>query len=155
MHDGLSASVRFVEVPGHVSPESGVAMAVRAARGIAVRAAHWVPPAARGTVLVCTGRSEFIEKYFDVVRDLLGRGFAVVAFDWRGQGLSTRALRNRRKGHVGDFSEYHADLQAVVEDSAIGLVSYTSVLAAAYLLLPAPYSRMIFARSRYLLRKRR
>ena len=70
--------------------------------------------ASRGTVLICTGRSEFIEKYFDVVEELLGRGFAVVIFDWRGQGLSDRSLRNRQKGHVVHFRDYGRDLESVV-----------------------------------------
>jgi predicted alpha/beta hydrolase len=34
------------------------------------------------------------------------RGFAVAILDWRGQGLSDRALPNARKGHIYDFSEY-------------------------------------------------
>ena len=50
------------------------------------------------------GRAEFIEKYFEVVRDARARGFAVAMLDWRGQGLSERALPNARKGHVHDFS---------------------------------------------------
>lgn len=66
-------------------------------------------------MLICTGRGEFIEKYFEVAADLLRRHFAVVVFDWRGQGLSSRLLRNGRKGHVADFAEFDADLRAVIE----------------------------------------
>ncbi len=64
--------------------------------------------------MICTGRSEFIEKYFDVIEDLQGRGFAVVVFDWRGQGLSDRSLRNRHKGHVVHFRDYGRDLESIV-----------------------------------------
>jgi lysophospholipase len=49
------------------------------------------------------------------VRDLRARGFAVATFDWRGQGLSDRALSDRRKGHVRNFSEYLTDLEAIME----------------------------------------
>jgi lysophospholipase len=70
----------------------------------------------RGTVVVLHGRSEFIEKYFEVVRDLLGRGFAVATLDWRGQGGSARQLKDRRKGHIDDFSLYARDLDALVDD---------------------------------------
>ena len=61
------------------------------------------------------GRAEFIEKYFETVRDLRARGFAVATFDWRGQGLSDRALADRHKGYVRNFSEYATDLEAFME----------------------------------------
>ena len=54
------------------------------------------------------GRAEFIEKYFETVRELRARGFAVATIDWRGQGGSERALADPRKGHVGDFSRIRA-----------------------------------------------
>jgi lysophospholipase len=50
------------------------------------------------------------------VRDLRSRGFAVATFDWRGQGLSDRALEDRHKGHVRDFSEYDTDLETFVRE---------------------------------------
>ncbi len=40
------------------------------------------------------------------------RGFAVAILDWRGQGLSDRALGDRLKGYVGSFSEFDTDLEA-------------------------------------------
>src|SRR4051794_40612512 len=67
----------------------------------------------RGTVCILQGRAEFIEKYFEVVGDLLSRNFAVVTFDWRGQGLSSRQVGNPRKGHVRRFADYRHDLEAI------------------------------------------
>ena len=43
------------------------------------------------------------------------RGFAVATFDWRGQGLSDRALSDRHKGYVRSFSNYITDLEAMME----------------------------------------
>ncbi len=60
----------------------------------------------RGLAIVCPGRSEFIEKYFEVARDLQDRGFAVAIFDWPGQGLSQRPLKNALAGHVRNFDWY-------------------------------------------------
>ena len=57
-----------------------------------------------------TGRSEFIEKYFEVVRELTSRGFNVAMMDWRGQGQSSRFLPVREKGHVQNFGVYASDL---------------------------------------------
>ena len=63
-----------------------------------------------------TGRAEFIEKYFETVRDLRARGFAVAALDWRGQGGSQRQLRNSRKGYVRRFADYDIDLATFMQE---------------------------------------
>ena len=70
----------------------------------------------RGTVCVFTGRTEFIEKYLEVVTDLRRRGFTVAIMDWRGQGGSARACRDARKGHVRSFQEYDRDLVRFMKD---------------------------------------
>ncbi len=97
------------------APDGAVVATIRAADGVSIRVSRWRPAGPSvGTVLVCTGRAEFIEKYFETVGDLLARGLTVVAFDWRGQGLSARELTNRFKGHIDDFSFYERDLDALV-----------------------------------------
>jgi len=63
-----------------------------------------------GTVCIFTGRSEFIEKYFETVQNLRARGYDVAIMDWRGQGRSARPLGNPRKGHITTFEQYHGDL---------------------------------------------
>lgn len=65
----------------------------------------------RGTVVLASGRTEFIEKYLEVIAELLRRGFAVATFDWRGQGLSSRMLDDRRKGHVDTFETFDQDFR--------------------------------------------
>jgi lysophospholipase len=81
------------------------------AQGIEVRCARARPEGeARGSVVVLHGRTEFVEKYREVVGELCGRRFEVWTFDWRGQGLSTRLLENRSKGYVGSFQDYLEDL---------------------------------------------
>ena len=82
--------------------------------GIRLRTVRWTKPgSSRGTVAVLHGYSEFVEKYFEVIEELLARGFDVVAMDWRGHGLSERLLGDRRKGHIDDFSAYLDDLAAL------------------------------------------
>lgn len=99
--------------PSNPVPEGAVSGFITTADGVKIRFARWRPASGgRGTVTLLPGRAEFIEKYFEVVRDLLGRGFAVAILDWRGQGGSQRLLRNARKGHVRRFSDYQLDLEA-------------------------------------------
>ncbi|TVR06177.1 MAG: alpha/beta hydrolase [Salinarimonadaceae bacterium] len=106
--------------PSNPIPEGGEVAQVTARDGTPLRAAFW--PARTdtplGTVCIMQGRAEFIEKYAEVVEELLTRGFAVAAFDWHGQGGSWRALREARKGHVASFRHYRRDLQAIAERMA-------------------------------------
>ena len=108
--------MKLVSIPANPVPDNVVSGTVKTRDGVSLRFARWAPPPGRkGTVVVLQGRAEFIEKYFETVRGLRARGFAVASFDWRGQGLSDRALSDRRKGHVRNFSEYAVDLEAVME----------------------------------------
>ena len=88
---------------------------LEAAPEVRLRYVRWDCPVKpfKGTVLILQGRSEFIEKYFETVSDLLERGFGVVTFDWRGQGGSSRLLRDQYKGHVENFNQYLDDLEAI------------------------------------------
>jgi lysophospholipase len=108
--------MKLVSIPANPVPDYVVTGAIQTPDGVNLRVARWAPPPGRkGTVLVLQGRAEYIEKYFETVRDLRARGFAVVTFDWRGQGLSDHALSNRHKGYVRSFSDYITDLEAVME----------------------------------------
>ena len=108
--------MKLVSIPANPVPDDVVAGAIKTPDGVNLRFARWAPPPGRkGTVVVLQGRAEFIEKYFETVRDLRARGFAVATFDWRGQGLSDRALSDRHKGYVRNFSNYITDLEAMME----------------------------------------
>jgi lysophospholipase len=66
------------------------------------------------SVLLLQGRAENLDKYAHVIADLVKRNLAVYTFDWRGQGLSSRLLDDRHKGHVPTFSDYLFDLECFV-----------------------------------------
>jgi lysophospholipase len=109
--------MKLVSIPANPAPDNFVTGPLKTPDGVTLRYARWLPPAGRrGTVCIFQGRSEWIEKYFETVRDLRSRGFAVASLDWRGQGLSDRALGDRRKGYVRDFSEYDADLEIFMRE---------------------------------------
>ena len=107
----------LVSIPANPVPDEVVAGTFATPDGVSLRFARWAPPRGRkGTVCLFQGRSEFIEKYFETVRDLRARGFSVATLDWRGQGLSDRALRNSRKGYVRNFAQYQIDLEAFINE---------------------------------------
>src|SRR5947209_3047498 len=107
----------LISIPANPVPEDVVTRTVTTPDGVELRFARWAPPPGRkGTVCLFQGRAEFIEKYFETVRDLRARGFAVATLDWRGQGMSERALNNPRKGYVRDFFEYGIDLETFIRD---------------------------------------
>ena len=105
----------LIATPSDPIPAGASCQWLTADDGTRLRVARFAPDGAtRATVVVLNGRTEFIEKYFEVIGDLLARGFAVATMDWRGQGLSDRALPNPHKGHVADFSLFIEDLQQVM-----------------------------------------
>jgi|RhiMetdeSRZDD1v2_1073273.scaffolds.fasta_scaffold194041_2 lysophospholipase len=108
--------MKLVSIPANPVPDNVVTGNLASPDGRKLRFARWAPPLGRkGTVCILPGRAEFIEKYFETVRDLRARGFAVAVLDWRGQGLSDRVLSDTRKGHIEDFSEYDNDLATFMQ----------------------------------------
>ncbi|MGE0742356.1 MAG: alpha/beta fold hydrolase [Hyphomonadaceae bacterium] len=107
----------FVRVPGNDVPDGAVEHWLEGRGGVKVRVmtapATASPP--RGSVIVAPGRTEFIEKYFEVIRELQGRGFAVFCIDWRGQGLSGREVQNGLKGHMVSFDDAVNDLSTALK----------------------------------------
>ena len=67
-----------------------------------------------GTVFVCPGRTEYIEKYGKTAEIFGPLGYGVLAIDWRGQGLADRSLPDPMIGDVLNFSEYQKDLDAMI-----------------------------------------
>lgn len=106
------------DIAGNAIPEGAQVSYVTTPDGIRLRAAVWrnTRGKPRGTVCLFQGRSEFIEKYFEVINELRERGFFVATLDWRGQGGSQRLLKNPNVGHVRRFSDYDTDLGAFMRD---------------------------------------
>lgn len=99
------------------APEGGEAAWLTAADGVRIRAAHWpnaIGTRPLGTVLLFTGRTEYVEKYGPAARYFTALGYSFATLDWRGQGLSDHAFADRRLGHVDDFAEYQRDIAALL-----------------------------------------
>jgi lysophospholipase len=116
----LTQAAPLIATPAAPIPPGGAAEWFTGAGGARLRAAIFRPlGAARGSVVVSPGRTEPIEKYFEVVRELQDRGFVVLVHDWRGQGLSKRLLADPMHGHASGFRDFLTDydrLLAAFED---------------------------------------
>lgn len=89
-----------------------------AADGWPLRRFAWAPPAGRaaprGSLMVQSGRGDFIEKYLEPLAHWHARGWGLAGFDWRGQGGSGRLLADRSVGHADSFDPWLDDLDAAV-----------------------------------------
>jgi len=104
----------LISIPEAPAPD-GAAEWFEGHRGARLRAAIFPPPGpARGSVILSPGRSEPIEKYFEVVRELLGRGFVVLVHDWHGQGLSVRMLKDPLAGHALGWKHFLGDYRRML-----------------------------------------
>jgi lysophospholipase len=112
MGDGASPDAGrvgdMVLVPGNPPPAGAEIIWYQGEGGIRLRMlyAPALTASARALAVVCPGRTESIEKYFEVQRVLQAKGFAIACFDWPGQGLSDRPLKNLIRGHVTTFNTY-------------------------------------------------
>lgn len=104
----------FIDIADNPLPDGASVETISAPDGADLRAAFFPARSSRGTVVLVTGWSEFIEKYFETVRDLQARGFNVAMLDWRGQGLSDRT--SARESEWRDyFNTLSSDLRAFTE----------------------------------------
>jgi lysophospholipase len=110
----LAQAAPLFETPAAPIPAGGGAEWFFGAGGARLRAALFHPQgAARGSVVVSPGRTEPIEKYFEVVEILTARGFAVLVHDWRGHGLSYRPAGDQR-GHAAGYRDFITDYSALI-----------------------------------------
>lgn len=100
----------FREIPENPIPEGLFSGQIKTKDGRDLRYARLPANAPHGTAILLQGRNEAAEKYFETMQDLAKLGFGSVTLDWRGQGASSRLLRNPLTGHVPSFDAYVQDL---------------------------------------------
>lgn len=106
--------MHFHPTPENPVPRGALCHEIVTADGVHLRTLSLVQAQSKGTVVLLGGRADFMERYFETVRDLARRGYSVVSFDWRGQGGSQRLLKDRLRGYVRRFGDFDKDLDAVI-----------------------------------------
>tara|TARA_X000000368_G_scaffold411360_1_gene396118 strand:+ start:1800 stop:2774 length:975 start_codon:yes stop_codon:yes gene_type:complete len=104
----------LIDIDSFNCPSGGKSFFHKTLDGVNLRIAIWNETSSKGTILLQSGRTEFIEKYYEVIQEFVNRGFCVALMDWRGQGLSDRVAKDIRIGHVNNFSDYDSDFEEVV-----------------------------------------
>lgn len=82
---------------------------------VQLRAMRAIPEGARGTFVLFCGRGDFMERYFETMRDLMARGFAVASVDMRGQGGSARMSHDPYRDVISSFADFDEDVRTLME----------------------------------------
>ena len=69
----------------------------------------------QGSIVIVSGRTDFIEKYQECCWDLRDLEQTICLYDHFGQGDSGRQLDDRQKGHINDFQIYVSDLKKIID----------------------------------------
>ena len=100
-------SAPYLELDDYKAPEGINSYFVEMNDGIKLRVCHWLKKdkKAKGTILLQQGHNEFIEKYYETIKEFLDRNYSVIAFDWRGQGLSERTTSFTERAFIKSFKD--------------------------------------------------
>jgi lysophospholipase len=102
----------LVSTPDNPAPPGAHCSTIVTSDGVSLRAMSARVANARGTIVILGGRADFMERYFETMRDLMARGYCVASLDLRGQGGSQRMTKNPLRGHVDSFDEYDEDVRS-------------------------------------------
>lgn len=113
----MTPPMKLIDTPDNPPPPGTEVHQISGYKGAKLRVC--IAPAQgapRGTVILFEGYTEFLEKYFETMRDLQARGFTTIIMDWRGQGLSFRKLKNPYVYYFQNFDEPVRDLLIMLEE---------------------------------------
>ena len=105
----------LVELVDFKPPKGAESFYYKVFDGVKLRVVIWNKKTQKGTILLQSGRTEFIEKYYEVVNEFIERNYCVAMFDWRGQGLSDRLTSDPFIGHVNSFSDYEREFEEILD----------------------------------------
>jgi len=106
---------QLVETDDYKAPPGYILDAVEVIPELELRTATWLVDNPKGTILLFSGFTEFIEKYYETISDLKKRNWNIVAFDWRGQGLSSKLLLDSNKGYIENFEHFLEDAEVIYQ----------------------------------------
>lgn len=109
----------------------GAKGALPASDGVIIRYSRFDKECNGTAIILVPGWSEPYMKYVEVIYDLAQKNYCIYTFDHRGQGLSSRTLKNSQIGHVDDFTMYVEDL-AMFDEKIVRSKSHKQVYILAH-----------------------
>ena len=101
--------------------EHGVPGSFRGVDQLTIQYLRFRQPQPGPAVVIASGRTEFTDKYQELVYDFWRHGYSVYLHDHRGQGRSDRLLADKPQlGHVERFDDYVQDLHTLVQRETTG-----------------------------------
>ena len=75
-HDSQSKpKAPLIDIDSFNCPSGGDSFFYKTSDGVNLRIAIWNETSSKGTILLQSGRTEFIEKYYEVIQEFVNRGF--------------------------------------------------------------------------------
>ena len=107
----------YLELENYKAPAGIKSIYIEMDDGIKIRVCYWLSKEKNnsGTILLQQGHNEFIEKYFETIDEFQKRGYAVIAFDWRGQGMSGRMIKETEKSYIKNFERHDKDFDEILK----------------------------------------
>ncbi len=107
----------YLELENYKAPAGINSNYVKMDDGIKIRVCYWLNKEKNnsGTIILQQGHNEFIEKYFETIDEFLKKGFAVISFDWRGQGMSERMIKEIEKSYIKNFERHDKDFDEILK----------------------------------------
>jgi len=88
---------------------------LQGAGGVPIHYAKREITEAQAALIIVDGRTEYADKYAELLYDLKDLPWSFYIYDHRGQGRSGRLLNDPQKGHVDSFSNYVNDLKRFIK----------------------------------------
>jgi lysophospholipase len=111
--------MKLFPTPENPLPSGAECLELVTADKVRLRALRVVPDEARGTLVLLGGRGDFLERYFETIRDIAARGFAVAAVDLRGQGGSQRITPEPYRDVTRSFTDFEEDIRTLMDGLVI------------------------------------
>ena len=84
-------------------------------RGHSIRYGKVLAEKPKGTIIITPGQSEFIEIYFELIKNLNEEGYNVWAMDWSGQGGSQHEIVDTNRA-INNFNYDYLDLRDFITE---------------------------------------
>lgn len=93
----------------------GTAGTIETEDGETIAYKYYKHPESQKNLVILQGWTEHYEGWGEFAYDLYQKKMSIFLFDWRGQGLSSRPLKDSYRSHVEDFQVYFQDLDAMLK----------------------------------------